>query len=108
LMMMGRGVFRRDERGRRLLINVLIAFIPSAALGLLLHDWIDEHLYSKGGVIFGLTAGSLLMFMADKRGRALAEEGEFLELNPHGAAWIGFLQLAFCNAFHSGRAWAGQ
>ena len=92
LMMMGRGVFRGDQRGRRLFLNVMIAFFPSAALGLLMHDWIDEHLYSKGAVIFGLTMGSLLMFVADKRGRALEEEGNYMELNPHGAAWIGILQ----------------
>jgi undecaprenyl-diphosphatase len=92
LLLMSRGIFRRDPRGRRLFLNVLIAFIPSAALGLLLHDWIDEHLFSKGVVVFGLISGSLLMFAADRRGRSLEARGNAAELTPHGAAWIGFLQ----------------
>ena len=92
LLLMARGVFRDDPRGLRLFLNVIIAFAPSAALGLLLHDWIDTHLFSKGAVIFGLIAGSLLMFAADRRGRSLEAEGNTSELTPHGAAWIGFLQ----------------
>src|SRR5688572_21168788 len=60
------GLLGRDPVGRRLLINVAIAFLPSAFLGLLLHDWIDENLYSVGAVIFALVAGSALMFFADR------------------------------------------
>lgn len=92
-MLMWRGVvLRREPRGRRLFVNVIIAFIPAAALGLLLHDWIDENLFSRGAVTFALVAGSLLMFAADRWGRSLEQEGRYRELTPHGAAWIGFLQ----------------
>jgi undecaprenyl-diphosphatase len=92
-VLMWRGVvLRRDPRGQRLLLNVIIAFLPSAALGLLLHDWIDENLFSKGAVIFALIAGALLMFVADRWGRWLQQEGRNNELRPDGAAWIGFLQ----------------
>jgi undecaprenyl-diphosphatase len=90
---MWRGVvLRRDPRGRRIFVNVIIAFIPAAVLGLLLHDWIDENLFSKGAVVFGLIAGSLVMFVADRWGRALAEDDRYFELTPHGALWVGFLQ----------------
>ena len=58
---MCRGLLGRNPRGRRLSLNLLIAFLPSALLGLLLHDWIDDNLFSMGAVIFGLIAGSLLM-----------------------------------------------
>jgi undecaprenyl-diphosphatase len=92
LVLMSRGVFRRDPRGRRLFLNVLIAFIPAAVFGLLLHDWIDDNLYSKGTVIFGLIVGSLVMFVADRWGRWLEQEGRHTELSHDGAAWIGFLQ----------------
>jgi undecaprenyl-diphosphatase len=92
-VLMWRGVvMRRDPRGQRLFINVLIAFLPAAIFGLLLHDWIDENLFSKGAVVVGLVAGSLLMFAADRWGRTLQTEGQHRELTPHGAAWIGFLQ----------------
>jgi len=92
-VLMWRGlVQKRDPRGQRLFVNVVIAFIPAAVVGLLAHDWIDENLFSKGAIIFALVAGSLLMFAADRWGSALQEEGKHRELTPHGAAWIGFLQ----------------
>jgi undecaprenyl-diphosphatase len=93
LVLMWRGVVqRRDPRGQRLFLNLIIAFTPAAVLGLLLHDWIDENLFSKGAVIFALIAGALLMFVADRWGRRLQEEDRQTELKPDGAAWIGFLQ----------------
>lgn len=92
-VMMWRGVvLRRDPRGQRLFVNVVIAFLPAAVFGFLLHDWIDENLFSKGAVIFALIAGSLLMFVADRWGRWLQAQGRHRELTPHGAGWIGFLQ----------------
>jgi undecaprenyl-diphosphatase len=92
-VLMWRGVvFRREPRGQRLFVNVIIAFLPAAVLGLLLHDWIDKNLFSKGAVAFALIGGALVMFVADRWGRALQAEGRNRELTPHGAAWIGFLQ----------------
>ena len=90
---MWRGVVqRRDPRGKRLFANVVIAFLPAAVFGLLLHDWVDQNLFSRGAVIFALVAGSLVMFVADRWGCRLQHEGAHRELTPHGAAWIGFLQ----------------
>jgi undecaprenyl-diphosphatase len=92
-ILMWRGVvLRRDPPGQRLFVNVIIAFLPAAVLGLLFHDWIDKNLFSKGAVIFALIAGALLMFVADRWGRSLQQERSHRELTPHGAAWIGFLQ----------------
>jgi len=92
-VLMWRGVVqRRDPRGQRLFVNVVIAFLPAAVFGLLLHDWVDQNLFSKGAVIFALVGGSLVMFVADRWGRRLQQEGAHRELTPHGAAWIGFLQ----------------
>ncbi len=82
----------RDPRGRRLLLNVAIAFLPAAVLGLLIHDWVDENLFSKGSVVIGLVFGSFLMFMADRWGRGLEQQGRHSELTPGGAAWIGLFQ----------------
>jgi undecaprenyl-diphosphatase len=54
-----RGLLGRDPAGRRLLINVLIAFLPAAGLGFLLHNWIDTHLFSIPAVIVALVAGAI-------------------------------------------------
>jgi undecaprenyl-diphosphatase len=93
LMLMCRGLIGRDRTGLRLLGNVLIAFLPAAILGVLLHDWIDENLFSVAAVIFGLVSGSLLMFFANLWPPWLEKHHAFRdELSPIGAAGIGFMQ----------------
>lgn len=47
-----RGLVGRDETGRRLLINLVAAFVPAAALGLLLEKPIKKYLF--GGDEWGL------------------------------------------------------
>lgn len=93
LMSMGAGVLGRDQRGLRLLRNVLIAFVPAAAIGLLLHDWVDRNLFSVNAVISGLVLGSFLMFFANLWPAWLKERNAFRsELTPMGAAAVGLMQ----------------
>jgi len=91
-----KGLIGRDPGGLRLLINLLIAFIPAAIFGLLAHDWIDENLFSAGAVIIALIAGAFLMFFAEawrKRRLPHPEElTEIKELTKRSAAIIGLLQ----------------
>jgi undecaprenyl-diphosphatase len=104
-MAMLRGLLGRDPAGLRLLINVLIAFVPAAALGFLAHDWIDEHLFSVGAVIIAQVAGAFLMFYAERwrhqRAAIYATTSPPLAVHPPlhdltvgGAATIGLLQCA--------------
>ena len=51
--------------GRRFLLNVLIAFLPAAVVGLLAHDWIEEHLFRPGTVAASLIVGGVLILMLD-------------------------------------------
>jgi undecaprenyl-diphosphatase len=93
LLSMGSGLLGRDPRGLRLLGNLLIAFVPAAAVGLLIHDWVDANLYSINVVISGLVAGSLLMFFANLWPAWLKERNAFRsELTPLGAAGVGLMQ----------------
>jgi undecaprenyl-diphosphatase len=93
LIAMLRGLLGRDPAGRRLLVNVLIAFVPAAALGFLLHDWIDAHLFSIPAVIVALIAGAGLMFYAESWRRHRAHlVTPSAELTPRQAAGIGALQ----------------
>lgn len=59
------GLAGRSASGVRLLRNVLLAFLPSAVAGFLLHDWIDRHLFSVPAVIAALVAGAGLMLWAE-------------------------------------------
>lgn len=103
LLAMLRGLFGRDPAGFRLLCNLVVAFLPAAVLGLLLHNWIDEHLFSLGSVIAAQVAGALLILWAEgyRRKRenpsaraASAEQPEpaSLALTPRQALNIGLLQ----------------
>jgi undecaprenyl-diphosphatase len=96
LWSMVRGLVGRDEAGRKLLINVIIAFIPAAVVGLLLSDRIDQLLGSVGAVIIAQVAGALLMFWAEawrRRRDAKQPEGHALsDLTAKSAAGIGALQ----------------
>lgn len=97
---MVRGLAGRDPAGRRLLVNVIIAFMPAAAIGFLAHSWINEHLFSVGTVIVAQVAGALLMFYAEwwrnqraKNAAPPPASGHALDdLTPKAAVGIGLLQ----------------
>ena len=93
LRSMARGALGRDSEGFRLLVNVLVAFVPAAVLGLLLHDWIDAHLFSIPAVIVAQAAGAGLMLWAENYRRRRAERTT-LTLSTREAAHIGLLQCA--------------
>jgi undecaprenyl-diphosphatase len=95
LLSMLRGLFGRDPAGLRLLINVVIAFLPAATIGYWIHDWIDENLFSIGTVIFAQIAGALLMFYVEAwyaRRYLRGIRPETTQLTAVAAAGIGLLQ----------------
>ena len=56
---------RRQLRERRFVIALGLAFLPAAILGLLVHDYISEHLFSAATVGWALIAGALLIFVVE-------------------------------------------
>lgn len=94
------GLLGRDPAGRRLLINVMIAFVPAAGIGFLASKWIEQHLFSVGTVIAAQVGGALLMFYAEWWYRRKVKAGQaaaVVELTPSGALNIGLLQcVAMC------------
>ncbi len=96
LLAMVMGLLGRDPAGARLLVNILIAFLPAAIIGLAAHDWIDAHLFSIPAVIVAQLAGAGLMLYAEAwRRRKIAERGgasEKTEITHKQSLGIGFLQ----------------
>lgn len=103
-----RGVIGRDGRGLRLAVNIALAFLPAAVIGVLLKDWIESRLFAPGPVIAALAIGGLFMIGLDQwrlgrwsppidRGKArlpafrTAEVGLY-DLTPGRALVIGLLQ----------------
>ncbi|MDD3180086.1 MAG: undecaprenyl-diphosphate phosphatase [Opitutaceae bacterium] len=95
-MAMLRGLLGRDRPGLRLLVNLAIAFLPAAVVGLLLHDWIDAHLFSVRAVIAAQIAGAGLMWWVERwrqRRAATGQPGLALEkLSARQSVGIGLLQ----------------
>ena len=88
------GLVGRDTAGLRLLRNLIIAFIPAAGLGFLLHDWIDKHLFSIAAVVTAQISGAVLMLAAERWRNSSASMNRVDELSPRGALGIGALQCA--------------
>jgi len=90
------GLAGRSASGLRLLRNILLAFLPCAMAGFLLHDWIDRHLFSVPAVIAALVAGAGLMLWAEHWRRKNTAPGlsraEPADLSTRGALGIGLAQ----------------
>jgi len=57
----------RSNEARRFALNLLIAFLPAAVIGLLLHDVIVRYLFSTLTVAAALAAGAVLIFVIEGR-----------------------------------------
>ena len=98
LLSMAMGLLGRDPAGKKLLVNLLIAFVPAAIVGLLAKDWIDAKLFNTGAVIIAQAAGAGLMLYAESWRRRNfkmqpADDEGLNRLAPHQAAGIGLLQV---------------
>ena len=91
------GLFGRSSAGIRLLRNVLLAFLPVAIAGFLLHDLIDRYLFSVEAVIVALVGGAFLMLWAERWRRANSSgigysKGDPADLSARKAFGIGLAQ----------------
>lgn len=104
------GLLGRDAAGRRLLINLFVAFLPAAALGPLLADIIETELFYAVPVLSALFLGGVWMIWLDRwrarqQGHAWRDrlEGESVDERPRDltieeldvkrALLIGLLQV---------------
>ncbi|MBX3025314.1 undecaprenyl-diphosphate phosphatase [bacterium] len=56
----------RDAGARGLIGRVLLAFLPAAAVGFLVHHWIEEHLFSVHAVAWALIVGGLVIWLVER------------------------------------------
>jgi undecaprenyl-diphosphatase len=61
-----RGVLGRDRDGRRLAVNILVAFAPAAVLGPFVHSRIERELFHAGPVLAALALGGVFMIALDR------------------------------------------
>lgn len=53
------------EWGFEFWLKIIIAFIPSAIVGVLVHDYIEEHFFSSYTVAIALVVGGIMMILAE-------------------------------------------
>jgi len=89
------GLFGRDDDGRRLLVNLVIAFAPAAVIGLVAEGPIKRVLFGPWPVVAAWVAGGLVILWLSKRG-TLAPDREgvrsLTDLTPRDAVIIGIAQ----------------
>jgi len=94
-----KGLLGADPRGASLAAKVLLAFIPAAAVGLLIHDAVDAYLMNVPAVIVAFIVGGVFMIIVDRTvvapRRFAGPSGggkEIDDLSPGDALKIGLLQ----------------
>ncbi len=93
---MVRGLLGRDAAGFRLFVNLVVAFLPSAVVGLVLDTWIERHLFGVGPVLVALLGGAIYMFFMERWRR-----GQF-GLRPFHATAPEITDITLLQAFKVG------
>jgi len=88
------GVLGKDPRGLKLLINLIVAFIPAAIAGLLLEDLIDSFLFGIYPVAIALLVGGFGILLVDRwhAGHPADEQLDLPDLSLRQCIFIGCLQ----------------
>jgi undecaprenyl-diphosphatase len=90
-----RGLAGRDEAGRRLLINISVAFVPAAVLGKLFNDPIERVLFGLWPVAAAWLVGGAVLLALPRLLRDRAAGAKGLDaLTPGQAALVGLAQCA--------------
>jgi undecaprenyl-diphosphatase len=55
----------RDPLARQLVINLMIAFLPAAIIGFLVHDWIKEYLFNPLTVAWAMLVGGIVILVIE-------------------------------------------
>lgn len=82
----------RDPAARAFVLNLVLAFLPAAIVGLLAHDWIKAELFSPRTVAYALVAGGVAI-LAVERWRPPPRVEDAQTVAPLTALGIGLAQV---------------
>lgn len=78
--------------GQRLILNLILGFLPAGAIGFLLHHWVKSHLFTPTVVACSLVVGGLVILLIE-RWRPRSKVYELNEITPMLALSIGCCQV---------------
>lgn len=82
----------RDRQVQRFWLNVVLAFLPAAAIGFVLHDWIKAALFNPITVAVALIVGGVVLWGVEQRGHP-ARVVSLYDITPKQALGIGLAQV---------------
>jgi undecaprenyl-diphosphatase len=89
-----RGLIERDAAGLRLLVHLVIAFLPAALVGFVFHDWITSRLFYSGPVAGALVVGGVYMLAVDRWRKLKSTPTKTIEeMTARDALKIGLFQI---------------
>jgi undecaprenyl-diphosphatase len=59
---------RHDPASRRFFLNLAIGFVPAAAIGFLIHDWIKDRLFNTPVVAVAMVLGGIAILLVERWG----------------------------------------
>lgn len=77
---------------QRFWLNILIAFLPAALIGLLLHDWIKEVLFTPWVVALALVLGGVIILVVERRDHSVGTSSVY-SVSPRQALGVGLAQI---------------
>lgn len=89
------GVLGKDPKGLKLLINIVLGFIPAVVIGLLFDDLIKKYLFDVWPIAVAWFVGGvgILLYVRSREQKGDSKEGKGIdELRPREALCIGVLQ----------------
>jgi undecaprenyl-diphosphatase len=92
----------KQKSSQKFILNLFLAFLPSAFIGLILHDFIKKVLFSNLVISIALIVGGIIMIIIDKKRGAInkqtsdeqdiIDDGKITNISSKQAILIGFFQ----------------
>ncbi len=84
----------KEKNQQKFLLNLTLAFLPAAIIGVLLHGFIKRFLFSNLVIAISLIVGGIIMILVDRKPqlKKISQAKEVENIKPISAFYIGLFQ----------------
>ena len=86
------GTLTTSANSRRLILNILIGFLPAAVIGLIAYKAIKAHLFNAPVVAAAFIVGALIILWVERTARLQVRIADVDDMTPLDALKVGFVQ----------------